>query len=170
MVRADVGTAAMINASERLWRINQEYVRRLAMARNTLSLLASLLETRWTDDDGRTRADARRTAPLRALLRDADATLSALHDEHRAWRYRYLYESPDSKRIVQDNTAIELALAWFAYMRQVHEAALDAICSMLATLARPDPAFTTVAQGDLWALFAAAVDNVRHFELFIESI
>jgi hypothetical protein len=170
MARANVGTSVMINAGDSLWRINQEYVRRLGTARTTLALLAALLETRWTDEDGYTHADAKRTAPLRALLRDADAALTALHDDHRAWRYRYLYESPDSKRIVQEHAAVELAFAWFAYLRQVHAGALDGISHVLATLARPDPAFTTVAQGDLWTLFAAAIDDVRDFEVYIQSL
>jgi hypothetical protein len=145
----------MSRINERIWRLNQEYVRRLASARTVLGL-----------DDDYPSAEAEWTA----LLRDAADALDQLHEAHRTWRYDYFYESPDTRRVVQDRAAVAKATVYFEHLLRAYESRLEMVSRMLRILPRPDPRWTTVPQGDLWSLFENAVDDLRSFNREISAI
>jgi hypothetical protein len=159
----------MSRINERIWRLNQEYVRRLANARTVLGLLESLLTSNLATyglDDGWSTTEAEWTV----LLRDAADALNQLHEAHRTWRYDYFYESPDTRRVVQDRAAVAKATVYFEHLLRAYESRLELVSRMLRVLPRPDPHWTTVPQGDLWSLFETAVDDLRSFKHEISVI
>ncbi len=74
----------MFASAEFLWRLNREYVNRLARARNYLDLLEQLVLQR--------RVPMRE--PLLPVLQLMHAQLDSLSEEHRGWCYAYFYELP----------------------------------------------------------------------------
>jgi hypothetical protein len=155
--------------NERIWRLNQEYVRRLANARTILGLLESLLTSKLAVD-GRDDGGSSAAAEWTALLRDAADALDQLHEAHRTWRYDYFYESPETRRVVRDRAAVAKAVVYFEHLIRACESRLEMVSGMLRVLPRPDPRWTTVPQGDLWSLFENAVDELRSFSREIGAL
>ena len=138
-----------------LWWLSHEYGQRLARASSYAALLEELLVER-TDP-------ARQTALVRAL-EEARQVLAALHDEFRGWRYAYFYDSPHSRRMVSRPVEIERAIAHFRAMRDRSLSDLAAMHACFSALPRPADAVTLVPNGDLWALFDAALLDLSDFD------
>ena len=145
-----------MGAAEQLWRVNNEYRKRLGKVERYVDLLEQLMLTRA---DG---APDGLMAVLEAL-QFAHGELNALEEEHRGWRYQYFYDSSDSKRMVQEVSDINRALAHFSRMRPSHEQRLYDVYTALVNAPRPDPEITTVASGDLWELLQFAFDDLAAF-------
>ncbi len=143
-----------------LWRINQEYVRRLASARTYLGLLLELMATRGSGLD----------ADLPPLLRYTDDCLSRLHDEHRHWRYTYYYESPETKRAVQTERGLQRAMAQFALMRTRHDRLLRELTVLYDAVPHPPPDATSVVNANLWGLFRAALNELLQFDSYAQGL
>ena len=142
----------MTASAELLWRVNNEYRRRLSKARNTLDLLDLLLARRG--DSG---------LPIRETLREMRTQLHGIADEHRSWRYSFFYATSEDKRMVQDVRDVMRALAHFSRMSRHHRQRLVEIQQMLAAADRPRRNLTGVPGGDLWDLTQSALDDVIDF-------
>jgi signal transduction histidine kinase len=140
--------------ADTLWWLSHEYGQRLARASSYLELLEQLLSERLPAHEG----------GLIDALADARAYLEALREEFRAWRYAYFYETPDSKRMVQNERAITSALISFQRMRERHMEFLNTLSSYFAGITRPEPRITRVAMGDLWVLTIESVDGLITFD------
>ena len=149
----------MSEDSELLWRVNNEYRSRLTHASRSLELLIQLLHSR---------ADASLEPTLASLFAIDDA-LAHIADDHRDWRYRSFYTSPEDRRMVQGPRAVQRALAGFSRMQTKHQPTLIAIWDMIANLPRPDLMLTTVANGDLWAVARQAIDELVSFSNFLQA-
>jgi ribosomal protein S21 len=150
----------MSNPADVLWRVNAEYRKRLSQVMTYLNLLEQLVLIQDGDEQLRT------LAALRYVLEE----LQALDEEHRAWRYKYFYESPDSKRMVQSGEAIQQALARFSRMRTQHERRLADLQSLLVHVQRPDPQITRVPNGDLWTMAEYAINNLSGFGDYMQEL
>ena len=148
----------MTTASDLLWRVNNEYQKRLKQTRTYLGLLEQLMLMQH--ENGTTLA----------VLRGALDKVDALLEEHRTWRHDYYYESPDTKRMVQSHGAINQALANFSRMRSRHEHELQQLNMLLIRLQRPDPALTRVPNGDLWSMAEFAVRDLSSFSDYMRSL
>lgn len=148
----------MTTPSDLLWRINNEYQKRLKQTKTYLSLLEQLVIAQG--GDGRTLA----------ALHDALNQIERLNDEHRDWRYRYYYESLDTRRMVQSVNAVHQALAHFSRMHARHQRALGHIQSLLIHLQRPDPTITRVPTGDLWQMTEHALIDLNLFDDYMQSL
>lgn len=131
----------MQSSAEFLWRLNRNYVNRLLRARNTLGLLEHVL---------RTRANAEMQETLLPTVQYARTLLNALSDAHRDWCYTYFYESAETKRMVQTQKAVRLALAHFGAMRSEYDDLFAALDARLSELPPPPAELTTLPHGDLW--------------------
>jgi len=145
---------AMDRSAGVLWQLNQAYVHRLARAH----VYAGLLEAIAIERDGRPAGGA---GPA---LSAARAALASMLEDHRHWRHQFLYTSPVSKRVVQDEAAANRALAQFTRMRTRHDHALNALWLSLGAAPRLDPGLTAVPGGDLWELFAGALVDLLNFD------
>lgn len=144
-----------------LWRANNEYRKRLTQVITCLNLLEQLVLMQ----DG---VNQRHTL---AVLRHALDEVEALIEEHRAWRYRYYYESNDTKRMVQGTDAVYQALARFSRMRLQHDRRLNDLRAMLEHVQRPHPDITRVATGgDLWAMTEFALSDLGRFDDFLREM
>jgi hypothetical protein len=143
--------------AELLWRINTEYRVRLSKAQNTLDLLAQLLQMRAND------------MGITDTLREMRAALQSMSDEHRAWRYRYLYDDADARRMVQDDLAVNRAIAAFSRMHSGQGRLLQELSDALDSLPRPDAYFTSVANGDLWKLTRQALSDLASFSDYMHA-
>lgn len=152
----------MIVSAETLWRLNQEYGNRLAKARTYYELLDQLVTERGgIADDER----------LMAVLQYMGAHLNGLKEEYRGWRYTYFYETADTKRMVQSESAIRRAISAFARMRTRHEQYLTELFGALDTIRRPDPLITTVPpNGDLWDMTRYALYELLDFGSYAETL
>lgn len=150
----------MSNPADVLWRVNNEYRKRLTQVLNYLNLLEQMVLMRDGDEQLRT------LAALRYVLDE----LQALDEEHRVWRYKYFYESVDSKRMVQSPDAVQQALARFSRMRTQHERRLADMQSLLVRVQRPDPQLTRVPNGDLWTMAEYAIDNLSGFGDYMQQL
>ena len=72
----------MLASTEFLWRLNHEYVSRLANARRCLDLLEQLIYER----------SGQSQEQLLAALQFTRSHLENLNEEHRDWRYTYFYD------------------------------------------------------------------------------
>lgn len=149
---------AMTTASDLLWRVNNEYQKRLKQTRTYLGLLEQLMLMQHED------------STTLAVLSGALAKVDALLEEHRTWRHHYYYESADTKRMVQSHGAIHQALANFSRMRTRHEHELQQMNALLVRLQRPDPALTRVPNGDLWSMAEFAVRDLSSFSDYMRSL
>lgn len=146
--------------AELLWRANNEYRKRLTQAATCLYLLEQQVLALDKANQART------LAALRHTLEEVDA----LAEEHRAWRYRYYYESPDTRRMVHDSAAVYQALARFSRLRVQHGRRLADLRALLSRVQRPDPAVTRVAAGgDLWTLAEYALRDLDRFDDFLRE-
>ena len=94
----------MLASAEFLWRVNQDYVNRLAKARNYLDLLEQLVLER---------SELETQDRLLPTLQFTRTHLTDLSAEQHNWCYRYFYNSPVTKRIVQTPNAVQSALTSF---------------------------------------------------------
>ena len=138
----------MLAQADLLWRINNEYRKRLTQAQTFLDLLEQIMLSHSGDEE---------TA---AAVRYGREALVELMEEHRVWRYRYYYESPESKRMVQDERAVNQALARFSRMYTQHESRLYNLYNILSESPRPDPVLTRVPTGDLWEMTGYALNDL----------
>lgn len=150
----------MSTSADVLWRLNNEYRKRLAMAQTYLDLLEQLVLIQ----------NGERQAHTLAALRYARDCVEAMTEAHRQWRQRYYYESSDSKRMVQEGRSINQALARFAHMRTQQEHYLNELYATLSTIPRPDPRITRVPNGDLWLLTQSAINNLVGFEDYLSDM
>jgi hypothetical protein len=148
----------MTTPADVLWRINNEYRKRLEHAKTYLNLLEQLVLMQHQDQH------------VLAALNQALNQVEQMIAEHRQWRYHYYYESTDSQRMVQTHGAINQALAQFSHIRSSHEQELQNIRVLLYHLQRPDPAVTTVPIGDLWQLSEFALQDLSGFDDYLRSI
>lgn len=143
-----------------LWQANNEYRRRLTQAATCLNLLEQQVFALDHSNQARTLA----------ALRHALDEVSAMTEEHRAWRYRYYYQSPDTRRMVHDTAAVYQALARFSRLRGQHTRRLSDLRALLSHVQRPDPAITRVATGsDLWAMAEFALSDLSRFDDFLRE-
>lgn len=150
---ADLDTRADV-----LWRINNEYRKRLTQAQTFLDLLEQMILSH--SGDGHT---------LEALRYTRDQVTS-LTSEHRDWRYRYYYDSPQSKRMVQDDRAVNQALSRFTRMRSAHQALLNELYTLFYDMPRPDPTLTRVPNGDLWTMTQYAIYDLLEFSDYLSEL
>lgn len=153
-----VDMLAMNTAADLLWRVNNEYQKRLKQTRTYLGLLEQLMLMQHQD-----------SATL-SLLRSALEQVDALLEEHRTWRHDYYYESLDTRRMVTSHGAINRALANFSQMRSRHEYELQRLRALLVRLQRPDPVLTRVPTGDLWVMAEFAVQDLSSFSDYMRSL
>ncbi len=150
----------MSNPTDLLWRVNNEYQKRLTQVVTYLNLLEQLVLIQDEDDQLRTLA----------ALQYALEQVQTLAQEHRAWRYKYYYESSDTKRMVQTSSAVHQALARFSRMRMQHEPQLNNLRALLDHVQRPDPRVTRVPTGDLWVMTEFAINDLRGFDRYMQDL
>ncbi len=148
----------MTTPADLLWRVNNEYQKRLKQAQTCIGLLEQLILMQGGDQTTLT------------VLRHALEQLELLLAEHRVWRHSYYYESEDTRRMVQSQRAIQRAIAHFSQMHTHHEHALNNLHTLLEHLQRPDPALTRVPNGDLWMMTEYALDNLWSFDDYLRSL
>jgi ClpP class serine protease len=148
----------MTALADLLWRVNNEYRKRLTQAQTFLALLEQMLQAQDSDP----------------LLLDALShtyeQITTMAAEHRDWRYRYYYEDAESKRMVQDERTIQQALARFSRMRTRHETQLYDLHRLIFERSRPDPRSTRVPTGDLWDMGEYALYDLISFEEYLEKL
>ncbi len=143
-----------------LWRLNNEYRKRLAQAQTYLELLGNLIAVNCGE----------KAAETLDKLSHAQTQVRALVDEHRDWRYSFYYESPETKRMVHDDRAIHQALARFSRMRSRHEQRLFDLYNLLFQVPRPDPRVTRVPTGDLWSMTEFALNDLIVFNDYVSKL
>ena len=141
----------MRSSAEILWRLNREYVTRLAKARTYLDLLENRVVQRGA---GETQAQ------LLPTLQVARTRLNQLSEAHRGWCYTYFYESPETKRMVQSSQAVDRALSSFDNMRAQQSSSFDDLAERLYALPRPAPMITRIPSGDLWEMTQLALHDL----------
>jgi hypothetical protein len=150
----------MSTSADVLWRLNNEYRKRLAMAQTYLDLLDQLVLMQ----------NGERQAHTVAALGYARQCIETMTEAHRQWRQRFYYESGDTKRMVQEGRAINQALARFAQMRTQQEHYLNELYATLNNIPRPDPKITRVPNGDLWLLTQSAINSLVGFEEYLTDL
>jgi len=150
----------MSASADVLWRLNNEYRKRLTMAQTYLDLLEQLVLMQHGDHQ----------AHMLASLRYARQCVEAMTDAHRQWRRRFYYESEDSKRMVQTDRAVNQALARFTQMRSQQEHYLHDLYATVNNIPRPDPKLTQVPNGDLWTLTQTAINHLVGFEDYLSDL
>ncbi|MBZ0291700.1 MAG: hypothetical protein K8L99_03950 [Anaerolineae bacterium] len=146
-----------------LWRVNNEYSKRLTQVKVYLQLLTEqMIDLKAGSDD----AHARTSAALHYALEQIDQMIN----EHKEWRYAYYYESLETKRMVQSLNAVNYALGRFLRMRTQHEQRLKDIHALIEHLQRPDPLLTRVPNGDLWTMTQFAIDHLNQFADYVSSL
>lgn len=150
----------MIVSAESLWRLNQEYGKRLSKARTYFELLEQLVLERGENDE-----------ILLAALQFMRAHLNGLKEEYRGWRYTYFYETADNRRMVQTEGAIRRAVSAFARMRTRHERYLNDLFDALDAIPRPHPEITNVPpNGDLWEMTRFALYDLLDFGNYVQRM
>ncbi len=150
----------MSPSADVLWRLNNEYRKRLAQAQTYLDLLEQLVLMQ----------NGERQTHTLAALRYARDCVEAMTEAHRQWRQRYYYESDESKRMVQEGRQINQALARFAQMRTQQDHFLHELYATVNNIPRPDPKITRVPNGDLWLLTQTAINNLVGFEDYLADM
>jgi hypothetical protein len=143
-----------------LWRLNNEYRKRLSQAQTYLDLLEQLLMVQ--DDD--------RSFEVIEALQQARHELVRLTEEHRNWRHHFYYDSTETRRMVQDDRAVNQALARFSRMRSQHERRLYELYNNLSQLPRPDVRMTRVPNGDLWVMTQYALNDLIIFGDYVSKL
>ena len=144
----------MLASAEFLWRVNQDYVNRLAKARNYLNLLEQLVLER---------SEIEAQDQLLPTLQFTRARLTDLSAEQHNWCYADFYELPATKRIVQSPNAVHHALTSFGAMCEQHRDTFGDLASLLTSLPRPKTAVTRVPNGDLWEMVRFALNDLIDF-------
>jgi hypothetical protein len=143
-----------------LWRINNEYHKRLSQALTLVDLLEQMLRS----------CDNEHQPNVLAFLDHARAVVDSLVEELRVWRYHYYYESPETKRMVQTERAINQALARFNRLRAQQGPYLADLYTTLYDLPRPDPSLTHVPKGDLWIMTLYAIYDLLSFDDYSQTL
>ncbi len=143
-----------------LWRINNEYRKRLSQARTLVDLLEQMLRN----------GDSEQQMHVITALDYVRGQVDALTEELREWRYRFYYDSPDSKRMVQSEREVNQALARFNRLRTQQEAHLTDLYNLLYEIPRPDPAMTRVPKGDLWMMTLYAIYDLLSFGDYFQTL
>lgn len=151
---------SMSEDAQLLWRINNEYRRRLTRAQNSVELLLQLLLTR---------ADASVQDAVDVVYSTQQHLITLVH-EHRDWRYRFFYDSSSERRMVHEDRDVYRALAGFSRMQGAHQRILSDIWHLLGSVHRPAAFFTTVANGDLWDVAHQAIADLSQFEGFVQTV
>lgn len=138
-----------------LWRINNEYRRRLSQAQTYLGLLERLL------------MPIPQYGECLDTVRYTQTEIITLDDSYRDWRYAYLYENIQTKRIVQSEEAILNALETFGRMFEANKPRLAQLNRLLQSTDPPAPHVTGVPSGNLWAFMLKAVDSLARFDEYI---
>ena len=146
--------------ADALWYVNNEYRKRLTQAGTFLNLLEQIVVS-VGGEEGDSVAET---------LQYVHQQINQLVEEHRLWRYRYYYESPETKRMVQDERAILQALSRFNRMRSQHEARLSDLYNILYDMPRPDPGITRVPSGDLWTMTQYALSDLLGFADYFNKL
>jgi hypothetical protein len=141
----------MRSSAEFLWRLNREYVNRLAKARTYLDLLENMVVQRGAGE---------MQAQLLPTLQVARTRLNQLSEAHRGWCYTYFYESPETKRMVQSSQAVDRALSSFDHMRAQQSNSFDDLAERLYALPRPASTITRIPSGDLWEMTQLALSEL----------
>lgn len=150
----------MIPLGDVLWRINNEYRKRLTQAQTYLDLLEQMILANGG------------YGPLHTLeaLHYARQQVSELMDEHRRWRHAYYYDSLETRRMVQNDRAVNQALSRFNRMRTRHEQrAYDAYTALFQS-PRPEPHLTRVLNGDLWTMTQYAMNDLIVFGDYVSNL
>ncbi len=151
---------SMSTSADVLWRLNNEYRKRLAMAQTYLDLLEQLVLMQ----------NGERQTHTLAALGYARQCVEAMTEAHRQWRQTYYYESAESKRMVQTERAVNHALARFTQMRTQQEHYLHDLYATVNNIPCPDPKLTRVPNGDLWTLTQMAVSHLVGFEDYLSDL
>ncbi|MBL8119228.1 MAG: hypothetical protein JNJ78_16955 [Anaerolineae bacterium] len=143
-----------------LWRVNNEYRKRLSQAQTYLDLLEQLIIANCGEE------------PMHTLesLRYAREQVAQIVEEHRHWRHTFYYESQASRRMVQNDRAVNRALARFSRMRTQHEQRLFDLYNILYQTPRPDPLATRVPNGDLWNMAQYAINDLVVFGDYVNRL
>lgn len=136
-----------------LWRLNNEYRKRLSCAQTYLDLLEQLLMIQAADDIFQTLE----------TLQQVRQELVNLTEEHRDWRHHFYYDSLETRRMVQDDRAVNKALARFNRMRSQHEQRVYDLYMTLDQSPRPNAQITRVPNGDLWVMAQYALNDLIVF-------
>lgn len=143
-----------------LWRLNNEYRKRLSQAQTYLDLLEQLLMVQAADQ----------TSQTIEVLDHARHELVILNEEHRDWRHHFYYDSIETRRMVQDNRSVNQALSRFSRMRAQHERRLYEVYNLLTQLPRPDARMTRVPNGDLWIMTQYALNDLMVFGDYVSKL
>lgn len=146
-------------ANHMLWRVNNEYRKRLSQAETLLNLLEQVLLMQ---------RDNRQEHTLTAISY-VRQQIDIITEEHRHWRHNFYYESLETRRMVQDNRSIDQALARFNRMRSSHDRRLQDIYGLIYGLPRPDPSVTTLPTGDLWTMTQYAIEDLVMFDNYLNE-
>ncbi len=143
-----------------LWRLNNEYRKRLSHAQTYLDLLEQLLLIQAADDIFETLE----------VLQQIRQELVILTEEHRDWRHHFYYDSLETRRMVQDDRAVNKALARFSRMRTQHEQRVYDLYNILAQSPRPNAQVTRVPNGDLWVMAQYALNDLIVFGDYVSKL
>jgi hypothetical protein len=146
-------------AADVLWRVNNEYRKRLAQAQTFLDLLEQMIL-----------ASGERQPHMLEALRYARQQVDATIEDHRHWRYRFYYDSAENKRMVQNSRAVNQALARFNRMRADHEGRFYDLYHLLNEIPRPEPHLTRVPNGDLWTMTQYAIGDLIGFGDYLSEL
>lgn len=143
-----------------LWRINNEYRKRLTQAQTYLDLLEQMILAHGGYGPPHT---------LEAL-HYARQQVEGLVEEHRQWRHAYYYDSLETRRMVQGDRAVNKALSRFSRMRTQHEQRAYDVYAALFQSPRPDPRVTRVLSGDLWTMTQYALNDLIVFGDYVSDL
>jgi hypothetical protein len=150
----------MYTPTDMLWRVNNEYRKRLAQAQTFLDLLEQMILTNSGEAQNY----------MLELLQYAREEVAGIAEEHRIWRHRFYYDSLENRRMVQNDRAVNQALARFNRMRSQHESRLTDLYSLLHETPRPDPLLTRVPNGDLWTMTQFAIGDLIGFNDYLTEL
>lgn len=145
--------------SERLWRVNSEYLKRLSQAQKCVLLLGQTIYDQWRHDENQPHV----VVALTYILEQVEV----YQQDHRSWRYTYYYQPGDSKRMVQSAREVGKALAQFDRMFNRHQTQFIELQGILYELPRPESELTHVPNGDLWDMTIYAIDDLIGFTDFL---
>ncbi|MCA9913269.1 MAG: hypothetical protein KC496_07960 [Anaerolineae bacterium] len=147
----------MQTGGDLLWRVNNEYRKRLAQAQTFLDLLEQMV---LAGSGGQHQHTLHAIHYVREQI-------EVLVEEHRDWRRDYYYESPETKRMVQQNRSVNRALSRFSRMHTQHESRLHDLYLILNEVVRPHPDVTRVPSGDLWEMSQFALYDLIEFNDYL---
>jgi len=150
----------MVTPTDVLWRVNNEYRKRLTQAQTFLDLLEQLILVNSGEHQNY----------MLELLQYARAEVAGIVEEHRLWRHQFYYDSPENRRMVQNDRAVNQALSRFNRMRSQHETRLNDLYSLLHETPRPDPDLTRVPNGDLWTMAQYAIGDLIGFNDYLTEL